>query len=170
MSTGNSQFDVTPVASAIPFDNSTAGATGLTSTDTQNVIEEVYQKVSGSGGGVSPPFIFQRTGGSAGTYLNIGNVASNQSGYILRGSNKIVGLAVSGQANVASNTTIQLQQRTAVGTLVDIAGAAVTIPSGSYRAEITLAVSISSSEEISCYVKTGALNGGTNVTMYVVPS
>lgn len=160
-------FRVTPVASTIPFDNSTTGAVPLVSTDTQSVIEEIWQKVKGASG-VTPPFFFGRTnGGNAGTYLTINGVATNKVGQIVIGLNTLVGISVTTASNVSGAAVIQLQQRTGLNTFVDIAGATITIPSGNFKATTALSVALPSNVELAAYIKSGSTSD-INLQVYVV--
>lgn len=160
-------FSVTQVATSTPFDPTTTNAAGLTSTDTQAVIEEIWQKVKGASG-VTPPFFFGRvSGGGAGTYLTINGIATNKVGQIVRGSNTLVGMTVTTSANVTgANAVIQIQQRTALNTFVDIAGASITILVGAYSATAILAVSLPANVEISAYIKSGSTSD-INLQVYV---
>jgi hypothetical protein len=70
--------DFRDIAKSVPFDNTTPGATGMTSTDTQAAIEEIKAQISSS---TSPGFSFGRSGNIAnGTYLQCETVPSNISG------------------------------------------------------------------------------------------
>lgn len=158
----------TQVASSVPFDNTSAAALPLVSTDSQAVIEEIWQKVKGANG-VTPPFFFGRaSGGGAGTYLQINGVASNKLGQIVIGNNNLIKISVTTSA-VTTGAVIQVQQRTGVATFVDIAGAQVTIPNGSYSANVTFAtpISLPSNVEISAYIKSGSTSD-INLQVYVV--
>lgn len=160
-------FGTTPVSRQIPFDNTTTNAAGLNSTDEQSVIEELWQKVKGASG-VTPPFFFGRvSGGGAGTYLTINGLATNKVGQIVRGLNTLVGMTVTTSANISgANAVVQLQQRTALNTFVDISGASITIPIGTYSATAVLAVALPSNVEISAYIKSGTTSD-INLQVYV---
>jgi hypothetical protein len=156
------------VASSIPFDNTSTGALPLVSTDSQSVIEEIWQKVKGASG-VTPPFFFGRpSGGGAGTYLQINGVATNKLGQIVIGSNNLIKISVTTSA-ITTGAVIQIKQRTAVNTFVDISGAQVTIPSGSYSATVTFGtiIALPTNVEISAYIKSGSTSD-INLQVYVV--
>jgi hypothetical protein len=158
----------TQVASSVPFDNT---SNRFVSTDTQAAIEEVRTPPNG-GSGVTPPFMFSKSGGtSAGNYLYVGQVVSSKTGQYIPGTNNIVKLTVSTSANVATNTTIQLQRRTAVATFIDIPLALVVIPAGTYKAEVTFSpsVAIGPDWEIACYNKAGSTVQDAIVLMFMVP-
>lgn len=145
------------------YDNS---VTALGNGDVQSAIDALSNKAAG-GGGVTPPFFFGRpSGGSAGTYLQINGVASNKLGQITAGLNKIVRLSVTSSAVVSGATVIQLQQRTALATFVDIAGALITVASGAYKATSTLSVNLPVDAEISAYIKSGTISD-VNIQVYV---
>ena len=129
--------------------------------------------VGTSSSGVTPPFTFSKSGFCiVGGYLYVGQVVSSKTGEPIAGSNYLVKLSVSNSTNVAANTTLQLQRRTAVATFVDIAGAFIVIPAGNYKANSVLAtpIAIGPDWELSCYNKSGStLNDGV-FYMYLVPA
>jgi hypothetical protein len=134
----------------------------------------VYQIWGGGAGGsgVTPPFVFSKSGGTAvGSYLYVGQAVTSKTGQEIVGTNRIVKVGVSNSANVAANTKIQFQRRTALSTFVDIAGAEATIPSGSFRTTATLPspVSIGPDWEISCYNKSGSTLSDPIVVLYLIP-
>ena len=130
---------------------------------------------SGSSGGVTPPFIFSKSGGAGvGAYLKTGEVLTSKTGQLIKGSNYVVELNCSSSAIVSGTggAVIKMQRRTGLATFVDIAGATVTVPSGSFSGSnlITLGtVSIGPNWEVSCY------NAGPEnltdpvVTMFLLP-
>lgn len=89
------------VARSTPFDNST---NGFQSTEVQSAIEEI-------GASASPGFSFGRSGTStAGTYLQVDSVPSNQAGRIVPiNSGFITDVFVACQ--LASTFTLEVQQR-----------------------------------------------------------
>lgn len=135
----------------------------------------VYQIWGGGAGGsgVTPPFIFSKSGGTAvGSYLYVGQVVTSKTGQDILGTNKLVKIGVSNASNLASNTVVQFQRRTGLATFVDIAGAAATVPSGSYKSSTILSspVAIGPDWEISCYNKSGSSLSDPIVILYVVPA
>jgi len=93
-----------------------------------------------------------------GTYLNSGSVSSSNSGQSVLGRNFIIGMSVTNTNTVISNPMIfQLQERTDVNTFVDIEGASISIPVGSYSTNITFSpfISVEESAEISAYLQSG---------------
>lgn len=147
----------------VTYDNS---VTALGTGTVQSAIDALASK-SGGGGGVTPPFFFGRaTGGGAGTYLQINGVASSKLGQITAGSNKIVRMSITSSATVTGATIIQLQERTAIGTFTDIAGAAITVPNGAYKASSVLSINLNTDAEISAYVKSGSISD-VNLQVYV---
>lgn len=154
------------VAKSVPFDNSTDG---FVSDNVQAAIEEVRTM---PGSGVTPGFIFSRSGACVvGAYMYIGQVVSNKTGMDMAGSNKIVKITVSNSTTVGSNTTVQIQQRTGLSTFADIVGASVIVLAGGFRVSTVLAVPISIGPdwEISCYNKSGSTLTDPVVTVYLVP-
>lgn len=159
-----------PVADSIPFDNTT---NSFVSDNVQEAIEEVRSPPNG-GTGVTPPFLFSRQGGMGlNSYLQVGNVFSNQAGQIIPGNNKIVKITVTTSQVYNIAPVIQFQTRTGLSTRVDIAGASITIPGNNtdYSATYVLPspVTIGPNAEVSCYLKSG--NNITNpvVLLFVVP-
>jgi hypothetical protein len=166
MSLRGKHVSSTQVAKSTPFDNST---NGFASTNVQAAIEEVKSPPNG----VSPGFIFSKSGGSGvGAYLKTGEVLTSNTGQLIRGLNYITQINASTSANQtnAGGATLQLQRRTGLNTFVDIAGATVNIPNGSFSATHTgLSISIGSDWEISCY-NTGPGNvSDCVVTLFVTP-
>lgn len=159
-----------PVASALPFDNTTSGASGMTSTTVQEAIEEA--RGGGGGSGVTPPFLFSKSGGiGTGAYFNVGSVASDKAGQVITGNNKIVKITVTSSANVSSDSVVQFQRRTGLSTFEDISGAEITIPSGNYKASVSgLSVDIGPDEELAVYKKSGGNITDGIVILYVVPA
>lgn len=133
--------------------------------------------VGSASGGVTPPFVFSKAGSCGqGTYMRVGESATSVTGQLIKGSNKIVELSISNGTAVTTNTTFQLQQRTAISTFSDIAGAFVIIPSGQYKASNTgLSISIGPDIEVSAYNKVGTVSGPNVVVepilmLYIVPA
>lgn len=161
-----SKITATAVAASVPFDNAT---NGFAATDAQAAIEEVKT----GGNGVTPPFFFSRSGSTlaAGTYFFTGNVSTSSTGQLIAGSNKIIKIAVSTSANITgSPCLVQFQRRTAVATFVDIAGASISIPVGTYSATSTgLALLIGPDWELSCYFKSGGSPSNPVVGIYLIP-
>ena len=68
------------IARTVPFDNTTAGATGMTSTEVQAAIEEIKNSIATS---ASPGFTYGRSGNlPANTWLLNDTVPCNKSGRI----------------------------------------------------------------------------------------
>lgn len=116
---------------------------------------------------------FSRSGSRvAGDYLlTAGGAVSSNSGQIIPGSSLLskVGVSVS-SAIAGSGAVFQLQQRTAVGTFVDIVGASVTIPVGQYQAVASsLGIQLSADTEISAYLKSGGTSVNPVLTVLAVP-
>ena len=125
----------------------------------------------GGGSGVTPPFVMSKSGNATvGTYLRVGESVSSNTGQLIKGVNYLIEMSVSNGSNVASNTVLQVQRRTGVNTFVDLAGASVTIPAGSYKATNTgLTISIGPDEEISAYVKSGSTLDNPILMIYCTP-
>lgn len=69
------------IAGTVPFDNTTAGASGMTSTDTQAAIEELKQATAVS---ASPGFTWGSSGNiPSGSYLLNDTVPSNRAGRLV---------------------------------------------------------------------------------------
>lgn len=123
--------------------------------------------------GVTPGFLFSKDGTcTVGTYLRIGAVITSDAGHPIIGTNTLVTMRVTCQSNVANATTIQLQQRTAVGTRTDIAGAAITIPAGNYTASVTFAtpIALPNNVELCAYNKAGSTLSNTVLNVFLFPS
>lgn len=122
--------------------------------------------------GVTPGFIFSKDGScGVGTYLRIGSVVSSNSGHPIIGKNKIVKIRISAQSNVASNTTVQIQARTASTTRSDIAGATITIPAGNYTAtaEFEPAITLPEDVELCAYNKSGSTLSNAVMNVFLFP-
>ncbi len=157
------------VAVQIPFDNSN---NNFTADDVQAAIEESKQPITT---GVTPPFLFSRQGGMGlNSYLQVGNVFSNQAGQIIPGNNFLVRMTITTSQTYNLAQTIQIQRRTAVSTRVDIAGAAITIPgsNSAYAATYTPSspIALGSGWELSAYLKTGNNISDAVLLLYVVPA
>lgn len=128
--------------------------------------------VGSASGGVTPPFIFSKSGNaSAGTYLRTGEAVTSKTGQIIKGDNVIVEISVSNANNVGSNTVVQIQRRTALNTFSDVAGASVTIPSGTYKGtNSSLTISFGPDEEMSAYVKSGSTLNNPVLVVYLTPA
>ena len=155
-----------PVAEEIPFDNT---SNGFTSTDVQAAIEETKNPP----GGVSPGFIFSKSGGSGvGAYLKTGEVLTSNTGQLIRGLNYITQINASSSVNQtnANGAKLQLQRRTGLNTFVDISGAFVIIPNGNFSAVNSgLNISIGTDWEISCYNAGPGNVSDCVVTLFVAP-
>lgn len=141
----------------VTYDNS---VTTLGAGDVQSAIDALANKTGGSGG-VTPFYQFSRAGTvlTAGTYLNVGTIASSGVGQLVSGTNKIVRLAITTSAAVTSvPAVIQIQRRTGVATFVDITNALISIPVGNYKTNLILSTSISLNldDELSAYIKSGS--------------
>jgi hypothetical protein len=121
--------------------------------------------------GVTPPFFMSKAGNAAvGTYLRVGEAVSSNTGMTIVGDNSINKLVISNGNNVASNTVVQIQRRTAVNTFSDITGASITIPAGTYKASLDgLSITLNTDEEISAYVKSGSTLSNAVFGIYIVP-
>jgi hypothetical protein len=125
----------------------------------------------GGGSGISPPFVFSKSGGTAvGAYLYVGQTVTSKAGQLAPGTNQLIKMTATNDANVGSNTVIQLQRRTAVATFADITSANITIPSGSYSAvkDFSTPVDIGPDWEISCYNKSGSSVSNPIVCIFLV--
>ena len=170
------EVKVTSVADGLPLDPTLPGANPsngyvLTWNTTTKLWEAQPAGGIGGGPGVTPPFIFSKSGGTGvGSYLFVGNVASNKSGQIIVGSNTIIKMIVSTSGTVASNTIVQLQRRTGVSTWTDIVGAAITINAGNYSDVTTgLNINIGPDYELACYVKSGVTIQDAILILFVIP-
>ena len=128
--------------------------------------------VGSASGGVTPPFIFSKSGNaSAGTYLRTGEAVTSATGQIIKGDNLIVEISVSNAKVVGTNTVVQIQRRTALNTFSDVAGASVTIPSGTYKGTNSgLTISFGPDEEMSAYVKSGSTLNNPVLVVYLTPA
>lgn len=164
---------VTQVAKSLFYDNTATSST--LGSNVNDAIDAIYARIATAGTGVTPPFLFSRQGNTGlSSYLQVGNVFSNQAGQVIPGNNKIVRmtLTTSQAYNVAQ--TVQLQLRTGVTTLVDLATGSITLPGDNvtYSTTITFGtpIAIGPNAEIAAYLKTG--NGIQNAVLliYVVPA
>lgn len=140
----------------VTYDNS---VTTLGAGDVQSAIDALANKTGGSGG-VTPFYQFSRAGTvlTAGTYLNVGTIASSSVGQLVSGTNKIVRVAITTSLVVATPAVFQIQRRTGVATFTDIVGATVTLSATSYKQNVILTtpVLLGLDEEISAYIKSGS--------------
>ena len=110
MSSSNKHITITPVASAVPFDNSTKG---FASTDTQGAIEEINNKVIAS---ASPGFTFGRSGAvTKGSFLLTDTVPSNNTGRFVYIYNAVINKVFVG-ASPATTYTIEIMYHSGGGT------------------------------------------------------
>ena len=128
--------------------------------------------VGSASGGVTPPFIFSKSGNaSAGTYLRTGEAVTSATGQTIKGNNLIVEISVSNANVVGTNTVVQIRRRTALSTFSDVVGASVTIPSGNYKAtNSSLTISFGPDEEMSAYVKSGSTLSNPVLVVYLTPA
>jgi hypothetical protein len=120
--------------------------------------------------GVTPGFVFSKDGNlTVGTYMRIGEVITSSSGHPIIGKNKLVRIRVTCAANAGSNTVLQLQSRTAVATRVDIAGASITIPAGSYRASADFDIALGTDVELCAYNKSGSTLSNAVMNVFLFP-
>jgi hypothetical protein len=120
--------------------------------------------------GVTPGFVFTKEGNcTVGTYLRIGSVITSDSGHPIIGKNKLVRIRVTCGANVGSNTVIQIQSRTAVGTRADIAGASITIPAGTYKASASFDIALGTDVELCAYNKSGSTLQNVVMNVFLFP-
>jgi hypothetical protein len=146
---------------------------GLAATDVQAAIDALSSR-TGGGGGVTPFYQYSRAGTllTAGTYLNVGTISSGVVGQLVTGTNKIVRIAITTSAAVGTAPAVfQIQRRTGVTTFSDIAGANISIPVSSYKANLLLStpVSLNADEEISAYIKSGSPSNPL-LLIFVTPS
>jgi hypothetical protein len=116
---------------------------------------------------------FGRAGGniSVGSYLNFEGVPSNAAGSTLLSAHKVIAISVATNGPAVLNTVLQIQRRTALGILVDIAGASVTLLATEFRKTVTgLSVALSAGDELACYIKSGSSLSNPVVQVFHVPS
>jgi hypothetical protein len=171
----SAKIKVSPVSASVPFDTTTTiGSTFPTTVQSaQDAIEYLRQQTQGATG-VTPPFLFSRQGATGNSsYLQVGNVFSNQAGQVIPGTNKIVKITITTSQAYNQAQTVQIQTRTGVSTFVDLSGAAITIPGDNSTYSVTYIpatpITLPTNAEISAYLKTG--NGIQNAVLlvYVVP-
>jgi hypothetical protein len=120
--------------------------------------------------GVTPGFVFSKDGNTGvGTYLRIGSVVTSDAGHPIIGKNILVRMRATVKNTIGTDTVIQLQERTAVNTRTDIAGAAITIPAGQYKASVTLDVPLPEDVELCAYNKSGATLSNVVVNVFLFP-
>jgi hypothetical protein len=124
-------------------------------------------------GGVVPGLRFTKSGGlSVNSYLYAGQVVTSKAGQLVIGSNQIAKISISSSSTVANNTVLQLQQRSAIATFSDIAGASITVLAGQYKATVTFSptISIGPDWELCCYNKSGSTINDAILLVYLVPA
>lgn len=121
------------------------------------------------GPGVSPGFMFSAQGNlNTGAHLSVGTVSTINTGQPITGSNKLVKIRVSTQENVTSNVEFQLCYRTGETTRVDIVGASITVPTGSYQQTQTYNIILPNDVELCCYIKNGSCKNPVLV-VFLIP-
>jgi len=135
-------------SNAIPFD-----PTGLLAYQTSDI--DVYKALkrlsdnspSPNGGGA---ITFSSQGAvNSGEYLFVGKVPTSDAGMPVIGLNKLVSItSTSKQLITGSPAKLQIFNRTAVNTRVDIAGAIISIPVGQYRGTVQLDIDLASDPEL----------------------
>lgn len=103
---------------------------------------------------------------TAGTYLRIGAVVTSNTGFYLPEDGVITYIVASSSAT-ANSSIITLMNRTGVSTRVGIAGAALTMPNGSYQVKGTYSIPVGAGSEISCYLSSGAARSNLIVTVFI---
>lgn len=120
--------------------------------------------------GVTPGFVFTKDGNlTVGTYLRIGTVITSDAGHPIIGKNKLVRIRVTCATNAGSNTVIQIQKRTALGTRTDVAGAAITIPAGTYQASAEYDIALGTDVELCAYNKSGSTLSNVVMNVFLYP-
>jgi len=120
--------------------------------------------------GVTPGFLFSKDGScGVGTYLRIGSVITSDAGHPIIGKNKLVRIRITCASNVGSNTVVQIQKRTAVGTRSDIAGASITILAGTYSASATFDIALGTDPELCAYNKSGSSLSNPVMNVFLFP-
>lgn len=164
---------ITQVSRSLFYDNS--GSSSTLGSTAQSAIDALWTRVSTAGTGVTPPFLFSRQGATGlSSYLQVGNVFSNQAGQVIPGNNKIVRLTLTTSQAYNVAQTVQIQLRTGVTTLSDLATCSITLPGDNvtYSTTFTFStpISIGPNAEIAAYLKSG--NGIQNAVLlvYVVPA
>jgi hypothetical protein len=106
---------------------------------------------------------------TVGSYLRQGEV-SGLVGWPYRDGCKIVAIYIEALAAPSSNTTFQVQKRTAVGTYTDITNATVVLPSTTYKGDNDpLDIDLNTGESLLVYNKSGATVNTPIVTVFMVP-
>ncbi len=120
--------------------------------------------------GVTPGFVFAKDGNcTVGSYLRIGAVITSDAGHPIIGKNKLVRIRITAASAVGSNTVVQIQRRTAVGTRSDIAGASITIPAGQYSASATFDIALGTDPELCAYNKSGSTLQNVVMNVFLFP-
>jgi hypothetical protein len=120
--------------------------------------------------GVTPGFVFSKDGNTGvGTYLRIGSVVTSDAGHPIIGKNKLVRMRATVKNVIGTATVIQLQERTDVNTRSDIAGAAITIPSGEYKASADFDIILPEDVELCAYNKSGTTLSNVVVNVFLFP-
>jgi hypothetical protein len=120
--------------------------------------------------GVTPGFVFSKDGNTTiGTYLRIGSVVTSDAGHPIIGKNKLVRMRATVKTAIGTATVIQLQERTAVNTRSDIAGASITIPSGGYIASADFDIILPEDVELCAYNKSGTTLSNVVVNVFLFP-
>lgn len=111
-------------------------------------------------GTISLLFTKNATDMSVGTYLDIGTIASNNTGQSVLGHGTLMDLSATNSAVATSAPMIfQLQKRVDVNTFEDIPGASISIQIGDYAAfkSFLPCIVLEEDAEVSAYLKSGDL-------------
>jgi hypothetical protein len=127
--------------------------------------------LAGGGTGVTPPFVFSKDGQvNVGAFLRTGSVPTNLSGQLIKGSNYIVAIEVTGETNASVDTRIQFFQRTGRTSRVNISGAYCDVLSGQYKGSRSgLMIPMGPDWEIGCYNLSGGQLNNVVVTLFLIP-
>ena len=148
-------------ASDTAYSNTTSG---LAAANVQTAIDLLAGKLNSTSTGISPFYQFTTYGAlGVGSYLSVGMVPSNQVGQLIPGVNKITKMAITCSQVLNGTAVIQLAQRTAVSTISDITGAALTFAGNNtaYKASIIFStpISLSADTELVAYFKSSNSGG-----------
>jgi hypothetical protein len=132
------------VARTVPFDNTTPGASGMTSEEVQAAIEELRDQINTA---ASPGFTWGNSGVVNNAYLLNDTVPSNKSGRIVPVTGNIKQIFLS--LELATAVTIEIRRR--VGLVYTPITSVTTLPAERLKI-INVSVPVVFGDELSAYV------------------
>jgi len=152
VSSSNKHITITPVAKAVPFDNST---NGFTSTDTQAAIEEVQYNVSVS---ASPGFTWGRSGNvNSNTWMLNDSVPSNVSGRTIFLNDAIIEKVFVANQDATSGIIIEIYSHDGDEINLTLLGSVTTVATRSNTFVVSFAIALN--KQLSMKLSNTSSNG-----------